>query len=88
MANIDISNNYFTYAPIQTAPWFDIIIPEGSYHVEDSYHVEFTHRQMRKNGHSDNANDKDSIEIFANTNTLKSEIFLNNNCEVNFERYN
>ena len=29
---------------------------------------------MRKNGHYDKANDKDNIEIFANTNTLKSEM--------------
>ena len=43
---------------------------------------------MRKNGLYDKANDKDNIEIFANTNTLKSEMFLSNNCEVNFERYN
>ena len=43
--NIDRSNNYFTYALGPTAPWFDIIIPEGSYHVEDIN--EFIHRQMR-----------------------------------------
>ena len=29
---------------------------------------------MRKNGHYDKANDMDNIEIFANTNTLKSEM--------------
>ena len=33
---------------------------------------EFIQREMRKNGHYDKANDKDSIEISANTNTLKS----------------
>ena len=33
--NIDRSINYFTYSPGANAPWFDIIIPEGSYHVED-----------------------------------------------------
>ena len=37
---------------------------------------------MRKNGHYDKANDKDNIEISANTNTLKSEMFLKNNYEV------
>ena len=30
---------------------------------------------MRKNGNNEKANDKDNIEIYANTNTLKSEIF-------------
>ena len=80
--NIDRSNNYLTYPLGPTAPWFDIIISEGSFHVEDIN--EFIHRQMGKNGHYDKANDKDNIEISANTNTLKSEMFLNNNCEVDF----
>ena len=53
---------------------FDIIIPEGSYHDEDIN--EFIHRQMRKNCHYDKANDKDNIEISANTNTLKSEMII------------
>ena len=43
---------------------------------------------MRKNCHYDKANDKDNIEIFANTNTLKSEMSINNKCEVDFRRYN
>ena len=34
---------------------------------------------MRKNGHYDKANDKDNIEISANTNTLKSAMILRNN---------
>ena len=65
--NRDRSNNYFTYTLGSTTPWFDIIIPEGSYHVEDIN--EFIHPQMRKNGHYDKANDKDNIEISANINT-------------------
>ena len=64
----------------------DIIIPEGSYHVEDIN--EFIQRKMRKNGHYEKANDKDNIEISANTNTIKSEMIINNNCEVVFRRYN
>ena len=43
---------------------------------------------MRINGHYDKANDKDNIEISANTNTLKSEMIINNNCEVDFRQYN
>ena len=43
---------------------------------------------MRKNGHYDKGNDKDNIEISANTNTLKSEMIINNNCEVDFGRNN
>ena len=46
--NIDRSNNCFSYSPSASASWLDIIIPEGSYHVEDVN--EFIYRQMRKNG--------------------------------------
>ena len=33
--NIDRSNNCFTYSPNIDPLWSHIIIPEGSYHVED-----------------------------------------------------
>ena len=62
----------------------NIIIPEGSYHVEDIN--EFIQREMRKNDHCDKANDKNNIEISANTNTIKSEMFLKNNYEVEFRK--
>ena len=44
--NIDRSNNCFTYSPGANTPWIDIIIPEGSYHVEDIN--EFIQREMGK----------------------------------------
>ena len=43
---------------------------------------------MRKNGHYDKANDKDNIETSANINTLKSEMILRNNYEVDFRQHN
>ena len=67
-------------------PWLDIIISEGSYHVEDI--KEFIQQEMRKNGHYDKANDKYYIEISAYTNTLKSEMILKNNYEVDFRNDN
>ena len=84
--NIDNSNNCLTYTPGANALWYNIIIPEGSYHVED-INV-FIQREMRKNGHYDKANDKDNMEISANTKTLKSEMFLNNNYEIDFRQNN
>ena len=83
---MDSSNNCFTYTPGANALWYNIIIPEGSYHVEDTN--EFIQREIRKNGHYDKPNDKDNIEISANTNTLKSEMFLRNNYEVDLGKYN
>ena len=41
---------------------------------------------MRKNDHYDKANDRDNIEISANTNTLKSEMFRKNKYEVDFRK--
>ena len=75
-----------TYSPGANAPWFDILIPEGRYHVEGIN--KFIQREMRKNNHYDQTSDKVYIEITANTNTLKSEMIIKNNCEVDFRRYN
>ena len=84
--NIDRSNNIFSYSPGANTTWFDIIIPECSYHVEDIN--EFIQREMRTNNQYDQTSDKVDIEISANTNTLKFEMIINNNCEVDFRRYN
>ena len=65
---------------------YNIITPEDSYHLDDVN--EFIQRERRKNGHYDKANYKDNIEISTNTNTLKSEMFLMNNYEVDFRQYN
>ena len=43
---------------------------------------------MRQNGHYDKANDKCYIEISANTITLKSEMILKDNYEVDSRQYN
>ena len=43
---------------------------------------------MTKNSHYDKAYDKDNIEISANTNTLKSEMILKNNHEIDFRQNN
>ena len=45
--NIDRSNNCFSYSPSANASCLDIIIPDGSYHVEDIN--EFIQREMRQN---------------------------------------
>ena len=44
--------------------------------------------KFRKKSHNDKANDKVYIEISANTNTLKSELIIKDNYEVDFRRYN
>ena len=49
---------------------------------------QFIQREMRKKFHYDKANDKDYIEISANTNTLKSAMIPKNNYEVDFRQDN
>ena len=44
--NIDRSSNCVTYSPGAHTPWVDIIIPEGSYHFEDTN--EFIQRNENK----------------------------------------
>ena len=41
---------------------------------------------MRKNDHYDKVNDKNKVEISANTNTLKSEMLLKGNYEIDFRK--
>ena len=41
---------------------------------------------MRNNGHYDKENDKNNVEISANTNTLGSKMSLKNNYEVDFRK--
>ena len=43
---------------------------------------------MRKINHYDKINDKNNIEISANTNKLRSEMFLKNNYKVDFRKDN
>ena len=83
--NMDISSICFCYSLGANAPWFDIIIPEGSYHFEDIN--EFIQLEMRKRNHYDKASNKCYIEISANTKTLTSEMIIKNNFLVDFSRY-
>ena len=45
--NIDRSHNCFSYSPGANTPFVDVIIPEGSHHVEDIN--KFIQREMRTN---------------------------------------
>ena len=42
--------------------------------------------KWEKNDHYDKVNDKNNVEVSANTNTLKSEMFLKGNYEVDFRK--
>ena len=82
--NVDKSNNCFSYSPNLDPLWFDIIIPEDTYHVEDMN--EFIQRDMRKNNHYDQTRDKVYIEISANTKTLMSAMILKNKLRLTTDK--
>jgi len=75
--NITKENCRFTYSPDQGYTWHHILIPEGSYDIEDINLL--IQQKMRQNGH-----DK-KITLSANTNTLKAVVILEDNYQVDFQ---
>ena len=74
--NITHDNNNFSYSPDAGGIWYNIIIPEGSYDIEDI--KKFIQQKMKQNGHDVN------VTLSANTNTLKAVLILENNYHVDF----
>ena len=85
-AHIDRSNNCFSYSPGANAPWFNIIIFEKVI-ITLMILMSLFNEKLEKNSHHNKANDKGYMEISAKTNTLKSEMILKNNNDVDFRRY-
>ena len=56
--------------------WYHILIPEGSYDIEDINTV--IQQKVKQNGHAAN------VTISANTNTLKAVLILEYNYHVDF----
>src|ERR1043165_1824673 len=80
--NIDSSNNNFRYTPADTAPWFEINIPEGCYEIADIN--DYLQRIMKEKGHYDTENDKPYISIQPNSNTLKTVLTITPDYVVDF----
>ena len=77
--NIEKTNNHFRYSS-DARQWFNILIPKGSYEVEDIN--EFIQQKISENNH------KEAVTISANTNTLKAEMILKENYHVDFRPSN
>ena len=74
-SNIEKINNHFRYSS-DGRQLFSILIPEGSYQVEDIN--EFIRQRSCENNH------KEAVAISANTNTFKLEMILKENYQVDF----
>ena len=72
---------YYSFPNIDGSQWVAIRIPEGSYDLIDI--AETIKIVMKRNGHND-----ESIEITANTNTLKSVLEIQGDCQVDFRARN
>jgi len=75
--NITTNNNHFSYSPDSGGIWYHILIPEGSYDIEDINKV--IQQKMKQNGHEPN------ITISANTNTLKAVLMIENGYHADFQ---
>ena len=60
-------------------------ISEGSYEIDDNNTI---HHEMEKRGHHDPINEDYYINIFANSNTLKSILILEEDYQVDFNHQN
>ena len=78
LPNVDDTNNHFSYSPDGGGIWYHILIPEGSYDIEDINRV--IQQKIKQNGHAAN------VTISANTNTLKLKavLILENNYHIDF----
>jgi len=74
--NITTDNNHLSYTADAGKIWYHMLIPEGSYDIEDIN--KFIQQKMKQYGHDAN------VTISANTNTLKSVLILENNYQVDF----
>jgi hypothetical protein len=80
--NIDATNNAFKYSPDDGRTCTDILIPEGSYEIDDiSKCIE---RIMKQQNHYDVARNKAFISLSANPSTLKSVMEITGRYKVDF----
>ena len=81
--NITNKNNSFKYSPDGGVSWLTIIIPTGSYDIEDINDV--IQREMKSNGHWDETNEEYYVSLLANPNTMKAILNIENNYQVDFD---
>jgi len=73
--NITHENSKMFYSPDAGVTWYLIVVPEGSYDIEDIN--KYIKQRIKQNGHDDS-----SVTLSANT--LKAGLILENNYQVDF----
>ncbi len=77
-------NNRFRYSPDNGMNFFEFEIETGSYEISNLNDVIFA--KMKANGHFNSVIDEPFIDIYANENTLKVIMELNNGYVVDFSQ--
>ena len=80
--NIDSTNNVLRYSNDAGTTWHEVRIPEGSYELKDL--DDELVQQMRMKRHYNELTNKPSISIVANVNTLRTELTISDNYNVDF----
>jgi hypothetical protein len=84
--NIDSSNNKLKYSHDSGVTWHTILIPEGSYELDDINQA--IEQQMKQNNHYDKVHNQSFIKLSPNTSTLKSIMEISGNYKVDFREDN
>ena len=80
--NLDLTNNVLRYSNDRGTTWHEVRIPEGSYELKD-LNDELV-QQMRMKRHYNELTNKPYISIAANVNTLRTELTISDNYNVDF----
>ena len=68
--NVSVDNNLFKYSADNGRTWNTVLIPEGSYELDDINSA--ISLQMKQNRHFDTVHNKSFITLAPNASTLKS----------------
>jgi hypothetical protein len=80
--NIDPNNNKLKYSHDGGVSWHTILIPEGSYKLDDINQA--IEQQIKQNNHYDKVHNQSFITLSPNTSTLKSIMEITGNYKVDF----
>jgi hypothetical protein len=80
--NVDVTNNLLRYLPNDGKTWQGILVPEGSYEIDDI--SESIEHYMKQRNHYDAARNKAFFLLSANPSTLKSVMEIAGRYKVDF----
>jgi hypothetical protein len=80
--NVDSTNNLFRFSPDDGRIWYDLLIPEAGYEIDDINKA--IQRIMKMQTHYDAVRNRAFISLSANPSTLKSVMEITRRYKVDF----